>query len=106
MTLRIKSFSDVKASVETVTCLRTFRRIVIVYFRVQAAEETYLHDPEDEGITIFFLNVGTRLPGNFQEYINFQNLLYLEMWLEILWYISDRGNQKQSNRLLTCYYAI
>ena len=43
--------------------------------------------------------------GNSQENTNFQSFLYLEVWLEILWYDPDRRNQKQSSRILMCYYA-
>jgi hypothetical protein len=66
-----------------------------------------LHDPEDEGVTIFemWVHVYQSVRNNFQDNMNFQNVLYLECWLEILWYDPDRRNQKQSSRLLTCYYA-
>jgi hypothetical protein len=93
--------------VQLVKGLPTFRRIIIVYFRDQAAEEVCLHDPEDEEITIFemWVYVYQSVQSNFQENMNFQNLLYVEGWLEILCYDPDRRNQKQSSRLLTCYYA-
>jgi len=87
--------------------LPTFRMIVIFHFRDQAAEELCPHDPEDEGITIFemWVPVYQSVRGNFQENTNFQYLLYLEVRLEILWYDLDSRNQKQSSRLLMCYYA-
>jgi len=93
--------------VQTVKGLPTFRRIVIVYFRNQAAKELCLRDPENRGITIFemWVHVYQSVRSNFQENMNFQNLLYLEGWLEILWYDPDRRNQKQSSRLLIRYYA-
>jgi hypothetical protein len=91
----------------TVTGLPTFRGIVIVYFRNQAAEEVCPHDAKDEGITIFemWVYVYQSVRSNFQENMNFRNLLYLEGWPDILWYDPDTRNQKQSSRLLTCYYA-
>ena len=92
---------------QTVKGLPTFGRIVIVYFRDQAAEEVFLHDPKDERITIFemWVYVYQSVRSNFQENMNFQNLLYREGWLEILRYDRDRRTQKQTSRLLKCYYA-